>query len=332
MRALICLLLAFGTTLVLRERVGAANAERNLHQFRYTPDPALSKLLAGAHRSTTADMLWLRALPDFSRHFDDLEQKKRWLHGVLDTVTGLEPEFVTAYTYGSAYFELIEKKASAVIDLLKQGVASNPDNIELKVKLAMAYLMHAKDRPKAIEQLQQVVNDPRCDALTAGLCASLLVDEREDIAALSYWVQYLEYDNEDVQEVARLYYERAKKRIFIRAFNEFETKYGRPPQSVDELRGKSLIAEPVEQEVLSAGVISAAGSLEFPDLVELEVRKTFRAAEGWCSLFRDENRRWPTMAEFREKSRIPLPRAPVGQRFVLSEGQLRLEPIPAGES
>ena len=72
----------------LQGDLGEANAERRQNDFRYTPDRDVARVLSMGHRSTMADSLWLRALPDFARQFDD---KGRIMSRISELCTKFAP-------------------------------------------------------------------------------------------------------------------------------------------------------------------------------------------------------------------------------------------------
>ncbi len=318
--ALVCI----GGAVALRGPLAKANALRRAHQFRYTPDPGLVKLASCGHRSSLADLLWLQAIPDLSAQFADLEHKERWLAGVLDVVTDLEPTFVTVYAYGSAYFDLIKGSPDSTIALLEKGVDRNPESIQLRVKLAMALMTLRGDRAAALEHLEWVMNSPDCDSFTAGYCSSILVDDRQDLVALEYWKEYLDSANEQVVGVAKLYLERTRQGIFMRAWEEFQRVEGRRPFSLEELRDDRFLSPAITDEVLACAILTDDGRLQFPRLVEEEFLRVQQRTKDWCEAYHVEHGEWPTLYQLREESKIPLPRVPEGFELRLENGQLEV--------
>ena len=73
--------------------LGFEAIEINQDGYLDTPDVDVMRVLCFGHRSTMTDAIWLRALPDFSRPFEDKELKERWLNGVFDVCAELDPTF-----------------------------------------------------------------------------------------------------------------------------------------------------------------------------------------------------------------------------------------------
>jgi hypothetical protein len=318
------MLLCGAAAVLLRAPLAEANAARRLPGMRYSPRPKLAKLLSLGHRSTASDLLWLSAIGDLGKDFGDPQRKRRWLDTVFSAITTLEPTFATVYSFGSTYLTMIDPDPDKAIALLELGVANNPGNIKLAIELAMAHYVSKHDRDAAMRVLAGVVRDPRCDSLTVGFYASLLVDRREDFAALAQWEAWREHPNEVVQDMAELQQERAKRRIAMRAVEEFRQSEGRPPRSRVELRRPGLMAPEVVDVVLDAVWIDTSGRARFPRLEEFELRHSIRAANRWIPQFQSEFGRVPTLDEILSNRGLRLPPPPTGRRYELRDARLEL--------
>ena len=324
-------LIAASAAIGLRGTLAEANAARRGGAFRYTPHPKLARLGSLGHRSSMANLIWLRAIPDLSASFVDAEHKQRWLNGVLNVVTDLEPHFETVFDYGAAYMDLIAADHDFARKLLQDGVDKNPDNVRLRLKLALHYLERDQDRVSALEHLRWVLDDPRCDAMTAALASALMVDEGQDLAAFAYWTQFLDHGNEQVREVSELHYERIKRKIVLRTWNAFVEREGREPNTVQEMNDGVLLTREVAELVLSSMHLQD-GKRSFPRLDELERAHRLRGLAHWCGIFREEAGRWPTLEELLNNPALKVPAAPRGLRYVLTEGKPSLVPITPAES
>ncbi len=283
--------------MLLRGPLAEANANRRVPGVRYAPRPKLARFLALGHRSAAADLLWLSAIGDLSREFGDPERKRRWLHSIFDAVTSLEPTFASVYSFGATYLTLIDPDKNRAIELLELGVARNPDDLRLAIELAMTYYRDLHDRAATLRVLERVVKDPRCDSVHAGFYSSLLVDSREDFAALAQWEAWREHPNEIVKEVAELQQERAKRRIALRAIAEFRQTHGRAPLTRDDLREPGLMAPSVVDVVLDSLWIDTAARPQFSRCDEFERRQNLRVASRWVAQFRAVRGRPPTIDE-----------------------------------
>lgn len=314
--------------IALRGPLAEANAGRRLPGTSFVPKPALARLLCAGHRSTAADLLWLSAIGDLSQDFSDPQRKRAWLDAVFAVIPALEPRFATVYSFGATYLTMIDRDPVRAIALLERGVAENPGDLRLAIELAMTWYMNRGDRAKTLEVLEPVVKDPDCDAVTMGFYTSLLVDDRSDFAALAQWAGYLDHGNELVRETAALQLERAKRRIALRAIDEYEAKAGRPPLTRDDLRRPDLIAPDAMEAVIGALWIDPAGRARFERCDELERRNALRGASRWVTQFRAEHGRSPTLDELLENRWVRLPAPPPGHHYDLVGDDVTLVPDP----
>src|SRR5262249_30234467 len=156
------------------------------------------------------------------------------------------------------------------VALLRLGVARNPDDILLRVELAMACYTWMKDKQATIDTLKPIIHDQRCDSITLGFYTSLLVDGREDFAALAQWAPWLEQNKAGGRECAECNRERTKVKTAGRAVQDFEKEPGRPPRTAEELREPGLMAREVVDLVVACVRIDATGKPRYPRYEELE--------------------------------------------------------------
>lgn len=328
-------IIAAGLTgvVLLQPSLGEGNAHRRRNDFRYTPDPTVAKIVAGAHRSTVADLVWLRAMPDLAREFDDLELKKRWLNGVFEVVTELEPTFMTVYFYGSSYLTLLDMNAEDAVALLERGIRLNPEHTPLLVELGMVHWKDRNDREQALVHLRQAAERPDCDGLTLLMLSSIDAQGGSHLAALIPWMQGMErYKDKPVyRDANELYLQRRKRQIVFLALREFEETNGRPATSLDELRwneetGTGFIEKGAGDAVLEGITLGADGSLDHPRYDELNRESAKRDAKDWCHRFLADYGRFPTLEELIEKKQVGLPKLPDGKRWTLDGNELLIDP------
>lgn len=340
----VLVVVAVGTGVLLQPRIGDGNAERRRNDFRYTPRSDVMKVVAGAHESTVANMIWLRALPDMSRQFDDSVLKRRWLDGVLAVVTDLEPSFITAYDYGAAYLSLQSRQLDgreAAVALLEKGVRRNPRSVKLMVSLAMMHFdiyrnskkdeaTKAAHRAECRRYLERAVELPDCDDITVSMLAAMQVEDRDDLVALAHWQIVLASENEGVRFHAERNLEVVKKKMVIRAKQDFEKRHGRPPSTLDDLREEGLIHPGVVDDVLSTAAMAPDGTLSFPRLDELELEYTIHhVVPGWIEIFRRDFGRAPTLDEvLAQWMNLGIQKPPEGKRWALERGEFKLVERP----
>jgi hypothetical protein len=313
----------------LQGDIGEGNAARRANDFRYTPDPHVMAVVAGAHKSTLADLLWLRALPDMSRPFNDRALKKRWLKGATDVVTDLEPSFGTAYSYGAAHLNIVDRNPDAAIELLTKGIERNPDSAGLYVQLAMVYFEYKKDNAKTIELLEKASTMPGIDSLSLAMLASMKVDAHDDFVAIAYWAKALE-QAPDAKSRVICEYElwRTKALIANRAGRDYAKAHGgQEPKTAADVRDPKLMSESVFDIVLDGLTFDAKGVAHYEKMTELERTVRIGQAADVVAAFvdTDGNHRIPTETEFLNVFG-DLPEAPAGQKWKYADGKLTLVP------
>lgn len=309
----------------LQGPIGETNAVRRANDFRYTPDPNVMAVVAGAHKSTLADLLWLRALPDMSRPFNDRALKKRWLKGATEVVTDLEPSFGTAYTYGAAHLNIVDRNPDAAIELLSKGIERNPDAAGLYVQLAMVYFEYKKDNAKTIELLEKASTMPGIDSLSIAMLAAMKVDAHDDFVAIAYWAKALEdAPNAKARSICEYELARTKSLIAGRAARDYAKAHdGRPPKTADDVRDEKLMSRTVFDVVLEGLQFDATGRAHYDKLTELERTVRIRQADDVTAAFVEGEGRLPTEAEFKN-SFGELPEPPKGQKWKYADGKLSL--------
>ena len=276
----------------MQAEIGVANAVRRDSDFRYVPDPDIIKVIAGAHRSTVADLFWLKTLPNLSREFKDTEFKERWLNGICAAVTDLDPGFLTIYVYGASWLPLIDKQSDSAVKLLQKGLRANTDIVEdgettwwnpyrtrLLVELGMFYFKDRKDTDTALTYLRQAAVRPDCDGLTRLMVASLEVNEKRHLAALAPYLHSMQTGTDRMKERSEEALERLKAKIVRAAIREFEEREGRKPTSIDELRDPTLIEEAAMELTLDGITLDDEGELVHPRLRQLNELSMIDGAE-----------------------------------------------------
>lgn len=314
----------------LRGPLGEQNAERRRHDFRYTPDPRFVRLAAGAHRSTTADVMWLRTLPDLAKEFSDPKLKARWIDHSLDAITDLEPSFMRVYEFGESYLSILERSSPGAADraiaLVEKGIRTNPESPDLAgltVRLAMIHYIEKRDRAKTLELLAKASTMDNFDSLSAGMLSRMRADERDDLVAIRYWAERIENGSPEIRRVAELHLYRTKAEIVRRAARDFAAESGRRPRTADEFVHGRFVQPEVVGVLLDGLVVDENGAIRYPRADELEREHMVLTVERWARSVHDESGAWPKLEDI---ERLPAP--PAGRRWRFEEGRLTAEDSP----
>jgi hypothetical protein len=146
--ALLAAVAGLQKTIDARTRAAATQKEELLLR-----SPALVKRLSLGYDPLLADIYWTRGVQYYGArvglpgaHFDLL-----W--PLLDLTTTLDPRLITAYRFGAIF---LSEPGSAgagrtdlAIELVKRGIAANPDEWRLNSDLGFLYYWRLKDYPNA---------------------------------------------------------------------------------------------------------------------------------------------------------------------------------------
>jgi hypothetical protein len=328
-------LACFGVCAFLQGDLGDRIADLGRSDFRYTPDPKVVFLAAGPFRSTAADLLWLRTLPDMSKEFTDPAVKARWIHNSLDAITDLEPTFGTVYVFAEGYLTQLGRVNPASLDravaLLSKGHRENPKSAGLLVRLAMIE-WDRHDRAKAMEYLRKAQPLDDMDVLSNQMLATLEADQRDDLMALGRWLPSVLNENypQDMRDDAwnKLY--AIKEKIAQRAIVDFKQKHGRLPTQAKDLDDPDLIQPGKATEVVLAGLEIKDGRAFYADAQQYVIKSYARLVRREAQRWHAERGRWPSLDEL-FAAELKLPSAPAGKLWVLEEDRLSLVSLDGGK-
>ena len=113
--------------------------------------PLLKKLSLG-YDALLGDIYWTRAVQYYGAKLPTSDRDFHLLAPLLDVATTLDPNLIPAYHFGA--FFLSEKQGGAdrpdlAVELVKKGVAANPNNTQISADLGFIYYMKLKDYDKA---------------------------------------------------------------------------------------------------------------------------------------------------------------------------------------
>lgn len=213
------------------------------HPYRllYLPSKEYVKPAALGYDHTVADFLFLRAIQAFGATYTfSLDLSQLWAY--FDTVTELDPHFLTAYSFGNLVLGEFAKDDARALAILDKGIENNPG----KYKPAYDGAFYALWVMENIEQARQYVNialqSPDCPEFVRRWEAYL--DERMgryEAAFEKFLTEYLEAVKSDEAMLADIQHKRLRHSIDQWCINvirdkavEFEARKGRYP-TVGEL-------------------------------------------------------------------------------------------------
>jgi hypothetical protein len=117
-----------------------------------TSGPLLKKLSLG-YDSLLADIYWTRAVQYFGSRIGDRNADFDSLAPLLNITTALDPRLIVAYRFGAIFLSeprpLGAGRTDLAVELVKRGVAANPEEWRLYYDLGFLYYWRLKDYPDA---------------------------------------------------------------------------------------------------------------------------------------------------------------------------------------
>ncbi len=164
---------------MLQVRIDAQqkNLAKQNEELLIQSGPLLKKLSLG-YDSLLADVYWTRAVQYYGAKLSTSDRDFSLLAPMLGVATTLDPNLIVAYHFGA--FFLSEKQGGAgrpdlAVDLVKKGVAANPDNWQIAADLGFLYYLRIKDYEKASAaylQASKIPGAPQIFKLLAARIAS----------------------------------------------------------------------------------------------------------------------------------------------------------------
>ena len=114
---------------------------------------AVLKRVSLGYDSLLGDVYWTRAVQYYGSRIGKPGEKFELLWPLLDITTTLDPNLIVAYRFGAIFLSEPSAYGSRppdlAVELVKRGVAANPDSWELSSDLGFLYYWHLKDYEKA---------------------------------------------------------------------------------------------------------------------------------------------------------------------------------------
>ena len=121
--------------------------------------------LAGEFRTVFANLLWIKA---DRYHHEYIQHDSNWcnnkeLLGLFNMITALDPRFVEAYSSGTYILLYGYKDTPKAIAYLKNGIAANPQSMELNELAAVIYAQKLNDPQSALPYAQRAAKFAKDD-------------------------------------------------------------------------------------------------------------------------------------------------------------------------
>lgn len=218
------LILAVALTLTALNRwmlVGARQARdtsslAETAEVIYVPDIRLVRLMTLGYEQAAADLMWVRTLEYFARHFVT-DRRYRWLEHFLDQVIELDPKFEKVYHWAGA--SVLYGQAFTAENIMlsnrfyRRALDANPDDYEAAYRIGLNHYIEMpaalhragasraeqdRERELGLWHLEQAANIPGAPERMRQLVASISSRLGKHQLALAYLVDlYIQTDDPD---------------------------------------------------------------------------------------------------------------------------------------
>jgi hypothetical protein len=117
-------------------------------ELMYYPSGTLVRSMAVGHPLTLADVLWLRSIQYYGEHRLSDNQFPFAGH-LFEMITKLDPQFAEAYIFGGLVLAAEGGDLERGLDLMRLGLARNPESWSLAFETGFVYYVAAKDDAQA---------------------------------------------------------------------------------------------------------------------------------------------------------------------------------------
>jgi hypothetical protein len=143
-----------------RERI----ASDQTGQLLIGSGPVVKKLSLG-YDALLADIYWTRAVQYYGTRLDEPNADFPLLWPLLDVATTLDPKLVVAYRFGAVFLSeprpVGAGQTERAVELIRRGIAANPDEWHLGTDLGFLYYWRLKDYPDAAAAYLQTGQNPK---------------------------------------------------------------------------------------------------------------------------------------------------------------------------
>lgn len=241
----------FAAITMLQARIDAQTraAMQPREELVLSSGPMLKKMSLG-YDSLLADIYWTRAVQYYGGKLQDLSRDFHLLPELLDITTTLDPNLLVAYRFGAIFLsEPVPAgagRADLAVELVKRGIAANPDEWHLAADLGFLYYWHLKDYAKASEAYLEASKNPKAPPLMQMMAARIAQKGGDLDTSMMIWAQYFKSSKDpQVRKMARDHIEglqAVKDERALDALSErYRDRFGLYPASTKQLRDAGML-------------------------------------------------------------------------------------------
>jgi len=235
----------------LQMRIEAATrtVAQQQEQLLLRSGPMLKRLSLG-YDSLLGDIYWTRAVQYYGSRVGNHGEKFELLWPLLDITTTLDPNLIVAYRFGAIFLSEPRPtgadRSDLAVELVKKGVAANPNSWELSSDLGFLYYWHLKDYQKASAAYLQGSQVPNAPSWLKMMAAQVAEKGNSFSNSLGIWSEL--YDTTQNEKVKKSAFQHLQSLHALqdtfeldKLAEQYRKQYGRYPASTNELSERGLL-------------------------------------------------------------------------------------------
>jgi hypothetical protein len=208
------------------------------------------KRMSLGYDSLLADIYWTRAVQYFGYRVGKSGETFPLLGSLLDITTTLDPHLIIAYRFGTIFLSEPDPagagEPNVAVDLVKKGIAANPDEWRLYQDLGFLYSIRLKDYPKAAEAYLEGSKNPKAQIFMKVLAASVAAKGNDLETSRTIWGEvYNTTQDQLIRNRALQHLKAIQANLDIQHLNEaseaYATKLGHFPATIRELQEAGFV-------------------------------------------------------------------------------------------
>lgn len=186
-------LLVGGYALTQVALAGWHQAVRPMDEYPTMPPRQLSQIVAGGHKDTMADLLYLNFLTYFGRHIRDA--RTHGLMPLLQTITDLDPDFKWAYELGALALGDSGRLEEAVA-LLDKGARLHPLDAWYPYQTGLTIFFYSEAYLRAARYFDAASKLPNAPPEAPYFAARMYANSGQKELAIAIWRHALKTTND----------------------------------------------------------------------------------------------------------------------------------------
>ncbi|HXA75951.1 MAG TPA: tetratricopeptide repeat protein [Candidatus Acidoferrales bacterium] len=200
--------------------------------------------------SLVADIYWTRAVQYYGSRLGTDGAEFGLLWPLLDIATTLDSKLIIAYRFGAIFLSepppVGAGRPDLAVELLKRGIAENPDNYYLSGDLGFLYYWRLKDYPKASEAYLEGSKIPNAPAWLKMMAARIAEQHGSLETSRMIWSQIYETSQEktvrdQAMKTLRVLRAQEDEAQLDEVAQKYKNRFGHFPASASELRDAGLL-------------------------------------------------------------------------------------------